>query len=177
MISISCSRYDMNLTESALKANDWCVHILKKIFSKFDLFYNLNRYSEGKKKRPIWFCSNFMSFSPIDFIFIGWIGYEVYFCWVLRNFDFKPANEIFSKKGKIPILKKTWFLGVWSRKLSLSKIGVMDMSYIMDSGQNGLYTTFPNIFSLISADPADLSHIEKNHFFEKIPYFWIENVL
>ena len=33
----------------------------------------------------------------------------------------------------------------------------MDMSYIMDSGQNWLYTTFPNIFLLISADPADLS--------------------
>ena len=53
----------------------------------------------------------------------------------------------------------------------------MDMSYIMDSGQNRLYTTFPNIFSLLSADPADLSYIQKNHFHEKIPYFWIENVL
>ena len=53
----------------------------------------------------------------------------------------------------------------------------MDVSYIMDSGQNRLYTTFPNIFSLISADPADLSHIEKNHFFEKMVYFWVENVL
>ena len=39
-----------------------------------------------------------MSFSPIDFIFIGCIGYEFYFYWVLRNFGFKPANEIFSKK-------------------------------------------------------------------------------
>ena len=53
----------------------------------------------------------------------------------------------------------------------------MDMSYIMDLADFWLYTTFPNIFSLISADPADLSMIEKNHFFEKIPYFWIENVL
>ena len=53
----------------------------------------------------------------------------------------------------------------------------MDMSYIMDSGENWQYTTFPNIFSLISADPADLSNIEKNHFFEKIPIFLIENVL
>ena len=53
----------------------------------------------------------------------------------------------------------------------------MDMSYIMDFGLNGLYTTFPNIFSLISADPADLSHIEKNHFLEKMAYFWVENVL
>ena len=53
----------------------------------------------------------------------------------------------------------------------------MDVSYIMDSGQNRLYTTFTNFWSLIWADPADLSNIEKNHFFEKIPYFWIENVL
>ena len=44
----------------------------------------------------------------------------------------------------------------------------MDMSYIMDSGQNRLYTTFPNIFSLLSADPADLSYIQKNHFSKKI---------
>ena len=43
----------------------------------------------------------------------------------------------------------------------------MDVSYIMDSGQNRLYTTFPNIFSLISADPADLFHIQKNHFSKK----------
>ena len=64
------------------------------------------------------------------------------------------------------------FLGGWPRKLSLSKIGVMDMSYIMNFGQNGLYTTFPNIFSLISADPDDLSHIEKNHFCWKNPVFW-----
>ena len=47
----------------------------------------------------------------------------------------------------------------------------MDMSYIMDSGQNRLYTTFPNIFLFLSADPADLSHIQKNHFHEKNPIF------
>ena len=45
-------------------------------------------YSEGIKKRAFLFCSNFMSFSPIDFIFIGWIGYDGKFCWVLRNFEF-----------------------------------------------------------------------------------------
>ena len=53
----------------------------------------------------------------------------------------------------------------------------MDMSYIMDSGQNSQYTIFPNIFSLLSADLADLSHIQKNYFHEKILYFWIENLL
>ena len=47
----------------------------------------------------------------------------------------------------------------------------MDMSYIMDSGQNWLYTTFPNIFLLISADPADLSKNQKNHFSKKITIF------
>ena len=53
----------------------------------------------------------------------------------------------------------------------------MDMSYIMDSGQNRLYTTFPNIFSLISADPADLFHIQKKSFFKKNHDFVIENLL
>ena len=56
-------------------------------------------------------------------------------------------------------------------KIEFKKIGVMDMSYIMDSGQNGLYTTFPNIFSLLSADSADLSKNQKNHFFGKIAIF------
>ena len=54
----------------------------------------------------------------------------------------------------------------------------MDMSYIMDSGQNRLYTTFPNIFSLLSADPADLSkNQKKNNIFKKNHDFWIKNVL
>ena len=48
----------------------------------------------------------------------------------------------------------------------------MDMSYIMDSGQNGLYTTFPNIFSLLSADSADLSKNQKKIIFlKKSPFF------
>ena len=41
------------------------------------------------------------------------------------------------------------------------------MSYIMDSVQNRVYTTFPNIFLLLSADPADLSKNQKNHFSKK----------
>ena len=72
--------------------------------------------------------------------------------------------------------QKMCFLEVWPRKLSLSKIGVMDMSYIMDSGQNWLYTTFPNIFLLISAESADLSQNQKNRFFEKMAIFLIENL-
>ena len=53
-----------------------------------------------------------MSFSPIDFIFIGCIGYDDNFCWVLRNFDFKPANEIFLKNGNFLTSQKVRFLGV-----------------------------------------------------------------
>ena len=53
----------------------------------------------------------------------------------------------------------------------------MDMSYIIENKSNRLKTNFPNIFSLLSADPADLSYIQKNHFHEKISCFWIENVL
>ena len=29
-----------------------------------------------EKKHPKVFCSHFMSFYPIDFIFIGWVGYD-----------------------------------------------------------------------------------------------------
>lgn len=56
-----------------------------------------------------------MTFSTIDFIFIDWICYDAYFCWVYRNFDFKPANEIFAGKCKIPIFQKTCFLGMTSK--------------------------------------------------------------
>ena len=112
-----------------------------------------------------------MNFGPMELIFIGWIGDIWKFFWVLRNFGFNPTNGIFSQKGKFPFFQKVLFLRVWCRKLSLNKIGVTDMSYIMDSGSNRLYTTFPNIFSLISADPADLSKNQKNH------DFWIRNVL
>ena len=47
----------------------------------------------------------------------------------------------------------------------------MDMSYIMDSGSNRLYTIFPSIFWFLSADPTDLSHIQKNHFPKEIMIF------
>ena len=53
----------------------------------------------------------------------------------------------------------------------------MDMSYIMDSGSNRLKTTVPNIFLSLSADPADLSYMQKNHFSKKIHDFSIENLL
>ena len=78
-----------------------------------------------------------------------------------------PQTEYFQKKGKISFFQKCVCWGVRPRKLSLSKIGVIDMSYIMDSGLNTQYTTFPNIFSLISAESADLSTNQRNHIFEK----------
>ena len=53
----------------------------------------------------------------------------------------------------------------------------MDMSYIMDFADFWLYTTFPNIFSLISVDPAALSKNQKIIFPKKIHDFWIKNVL
>ena len=62
-----------------------------------------------------------MSFSPIDFIFIGCIGYDDNFCWVLRNFDFKPANEIFSKKGEMSFFQKTCFFGGMTSKIEFEQ--------------------------------------------------------
>ena len=53
----------------------------------------------------------------------------------------------------------------------------MDASYIMNSGRISQYTTFPNIFLLISADSADLLKNQKNHIFQKNVIFWIENLL
>ena len=47
----------------------------------------------------------------------------------------------------------------------------------MDSSQNSQYKTFPNIFTLISVDPADLSHMQKIIFPQKNHEFLIENML
>ncbi len=138
-------------------------------------FGDIWRYREGKKNRTKLFCSHFMSFYPIPFIFRGCIGENQEFYWVPRNFGFWPTNEIFSRKRKKDGFRKWPFLGVWCRKSNLVKIGVIDMAYIMDSGQNRVYTTFPNFFSWKSAISADLSQYQKNRFSKKNAVFLIEN--
>ena len=82
-----------------------------------------------------------------------------------------PQMRYFQKKCELPFFQKWWFWGVRPRKLSLNKIGVMDMSYIIENKSNRLKTTFPEIFSLLSADPADLSHIQKIIFLKKLHIF------
>ena len=62
-------------------------------------------------------------------------------------------------------------------KIEFEKNWLYGYVLYFDSGQNRLYTTFPNIFLLLSADPADLSYIQKNHFSKKIHDFSIENLL
>ena len=62
--------------------------------------------------------------------------------------NFNLQTEYFQKKGKISFFQKCVFWGVWPRKLSLSKIGVMDMSYIMDSDLNTQHTIKVNIHAL-----------------------------
>ena len=116
-----------------------------------------------------------MSFYPIDFIFIECICYDQQFFWVPRNFGFWPTNQIFSRKREKSTFRKRPFLGVWCRKLSLVKIGCIDMAYIMDSGQNRLYTTFPNFFSWTSAISADLSKNQKIIFLKKKAIFLLKN--
>ena len=134
-------------------------------------------YSGRKKKRAKVFCSHFMSFYPIDFIFIGWVGYDKNLFRVPRNFDSKPTNPIFSPKRQMNHFRKWPFLGVWCRKLTFRENGVMDMANMLDSGQNSPNTTFPNIFSFISAISADLSKSQKNHILKKKSIFLIENRL
>ena len=47
----------------------------------------------------------------------------------------------------------------------------MDMVNMLDSGQNSLYTTFPNLRSSKSAISADLSQSQKNHILKKKSIF------
>ena len=116
-------------------------------------------------------CFIFASFYLIHFIFILWIDDTISFFWVLKNFDSKHTNEIFKENNVIYSFLKSTFFEVWLRKLSLSKIGFMDMPYMMDSGLNNQYTSFPNIFSLKSGESADLSHNQTNRIFQKISIF------
>ena len=125
-----------------------------------------------EKNIRISFCSHFTTSYPIYLIFIGWIGEDWKFFWVPRTFEFQPTNEIFLSKREFPTFRKWPFLGVWCQKLSLGKIGVMDMSHIMDSGQKWLYPTFRNVFWSLSAESADLSKNQKKHFSQKKTWFF-----
>ena len=63
------------------------------------------------------------------------------------------------------------FLGGMTSKIEFEQNWPYGFSYIMDSNLDTQYTTFPNIFLLISAESADLSHNQKNHIFEKNVHF------
>ena len=63
------------------------------------------------KKRANLICSIFMSFSPMELIFIGWLSDIMEFLLVLGNFDFRPANEIFQKNVNSQLFKKCVFGG------------------------------------------------------------------
>ena len=68
------------------KKIDFRIQIKRMYTFVFQKLYVL--YCEGQKNCTKLFCSHFMSFYPIDFIFIGCIGYDMRFFWVPRNFGF-----------------------------------------------------------------------------------------
>ena len=77
-----------------------------------------------------------MSLCPIYFIFGGRIGDGLKFFWICRNFDCKPTNETFSTK----FLCEFWdcrilpYLGVWPRKLNITKMSLPDVNSICLNG-------------------------------------------
>ena len=167
------------LPEENIKIIVWKLAVLcgKEIRFQISFFRIKMDATVRGKKRTKWFCSNFMSFSPIDFIFIGCIGYDDKFCWVLRNFDFKPANEIFSKKGKMSFFQKTCFLGydlengVWA-KLVLWICPILWIRVKMS------YTQLSLTFFYWNRPIRPIYQKIKNcHILEKIAIFWIKNVL
>ena len=83
-----------------------------------------------------------------------------------------PQMRYFQKNVNYTFFKNGDFGGVRPRKLSLNKIGVMDMSYIMDSGKNSLYTTFPNIFFIIIGRFGRfINKPKKSYFWKKCKFF------
>jgi len=61
-------------------------------------------------------------------------------------------------------------------KIEIREIGVMNMAYIMESGQNKLYTTFTNFFHK-NWPYRSICRKRKNNFPKKKNAFFIENVL
>ena len=125
----------------------------------------------GKTKPPVFFLSHFASFYPIWMIFTGWIGQYVKFLGVLQKFRFLTHKSIFWQKCIFLTFRKWPILGVWQPKYSFRENPVLDMDNMLDSGQKYPYSTFPNIFSLVSANSIDLSKSQKNHLFEKKIHF------
>ena len=99
------------------------------------------------------------------------------FRWYSETSNFNPQTRYFQKNVKYRFFNNEFLVEYDLKKLNLREIGIMDMSFIMDFAENHRYTTFPNIFSSISAESADLSHNQKNHIFEKKSIFWVKNLL
>ena len=135
-----------------------------------------SQYNEGKKKLAILICSNLMSFSPIDFIFIGWIGYDGKFFWVLRNFDFKPANGIFSQKCTFSIFQNCVFWGYDFENWVWAKL-VLWICPILWKSPKTVNTQFSLIFFHSYRPKRLIYHAIQKIIFKKITYFWIENLL
>ena len=85
-------------------------------------------------------------------------------------------RDIFKRRYIPHSSKSVFFWVVLPRKLSLRNIGVMDMSYIMDSVQIG-YTQLSLTFFHYYRPIRPIYHTSENFFFEKMAYFLVENVL
>ena len=82
-----------------------------------------------------------------------------------------PQMRYFQKNVNYPFFKNGDFGGYDLENWVWTKLALwICPNYIMDSGKNSLYTTFPNIFLLL-ANSADLSTNQKNHIFEKMLIF------
>ena len=88
-----------------------------------------------------------------------------------------PQTRYFHQNVKWTIFENGHFWGCDVENWLFEENGVMDMANMLDSGQNSPNTTFPNIFSLISAISANLSKSQKNHILKKKSIFLIENRL
>ena len=78
-------------------------------------------YSRPKKKLTENFLLSFYEFSSVQAHIYRVSMWHMGIFWVLRNFEFQPANGIFPQKGKFSIFQKVVFLGcdvenwVWTK--------------------------------------------------------------
>ena len=73
----------------------------------------------GKKRAKV-LCSNFMSFSPMELIFIGWVG-DIYNFFGDSEISILNTQTKYFQKGKFSISQKVHFLGGMTSKIDFEQ--------------------------------------------------------
>ena len=149
-----------------------CLHGWKLTILSFWVVLERNWGRNGEKCRKSTVFFSLLKYAE-NTLKTSTLNFNTSFCWSHTD-ERRQENGIWLLSSKTSETFPTDFALKSNRKYHSSRLPIIN---IVDSGQNSLYTTFPNISLLISTDQADLSLMKKNHFSKKSMIFYIENVL